>query len=52
MSGEDRVAGKHYLDSASLIVKHDPSADASTIANVLESSAKKYMMDVDRMFGS
>ena len=52
MSEEERFSGKHFEDSASLVIAEDQTTDLKTITKILESATYRYMADADRMFGS
>jgi len=52
MSGEDKVANKHFIDSSRLVVKQDENANLYEVTNVLELSTKKYTLDVGHMFSN
>ena len=51
LSGEHRLAGNHYRDSARLVKDQDQDADVDKIATMLKDSTDKYVADIRKMFG-
>ena len=49
-TGEERVAGAHYKNSADFIFAQDTSADIEKIATALQNSVDKYVRDARKMF--
>ncbi len=49
-TGEERVTGAHYKNSADLVCEQDPSADVAKISVALQNSVDKYVQDARKMF--
>ena len=51
LSGEHRMAGDHFRDSARLVKERDQSTGVDKIATMLKDSTDNYIAEVRKMFG-
>lgn len=49
-SDKERLADKHYGDSANLVAKQDSTANIQEIVKILKSSTDRYFSDAKKMF--